>query len=76
MSKMNNKIAIIGAVDLGKTTTNMIEVKKCIEANLAFAPEPTKITNPYANLPEIPTVIKSQFKKKRKQNNRKKKRRK
>lgn len=41
-----------------------------------FAPLTINITNPYANLPQLTTTIKGQFKKKRKQNNRKKKRRK
>jgi len=66
---MNKKIAIIGAVDLGRTTANMIEVNKGVEVNPAFAPEPMMITNFYENLKE--PFVKGQFKKFRKHNNRK-----
>ena len=38
------KTVVIGAIDLGKTTANMIEQNEGVEVIGAFAPEPTKIT--------------------------------
>jgi len=87
MSKMDKKVGVIGAVDLGKITANMIEVNKGVEINPAFAPEPIKITAPptmplfnqdgfYLTQSEWVYPHKTNQKKFRKHNNRKKKRRK
>lgn len=37
---------MVGYIDLGKTTANMIEANKGVEVNPAFAPEPIVITAP------------------------------
>ena len=76
------KTVIIGAIDLGKTTANMIEQNKGVEVNPAFAPEPTIITAPPTlagehawKLVESTYTKPTNQKKYRKKNNRKKSKR-
>jgi len=69
---MNKKVAIIGAVDFGRTTANMIEANKGIEINPAFAPESIPYKN-YHSFDPIGDIFipRTDQKKFRKHNNRK-----
>jgi len=79
---VNMKTVIIGAIDLGKTTANMIEENKGVEVIGAFAPEPMPITAPPTlagehawKLVETSYTKPTNQKKYRKKNNRKKSKR-
>jgi len=78
-AKSNNAV-LIQSNERGIEIVNVDEINRSvIERNMDLIEslkqddvKPFRFTNPYANLPEIPsTVIKGQFKKKRKKNNRK-----
>jgi len=79
---VNMKTVVIGAIDLGKTTANMIEQNKGVEVNPAFTPPPTMITATPTLVGEHAwKVVEASYtkptnqKKHRKKNNRKKSKR-